>query len=154
MKINELFNELKEKECYTSFILENADAFLTTGFFLLAREEKEGDSLQLDFYLPKEEKMVSFEYPFTQSKKHDDIITDCVPLHVENLSVDLDTVRDVVEAEFKKEFGKIILVFQRGVWNVTAIDGVDLKRCKIEAASGEILESGNLSLNDVVRIKK
>ena len=154
MKISELFDELKGKECYTSFIADNPDAFLTAGFFMVARDEKEGDTLQLDFYLPKQERMVSFAYPFTESKKHDDVITDCEELKVDNLKVDLDAVRDDVEKNFKKKFGKIILVLQRGVWNVTAIDGVDLKRCKIDAVSGEVLESGNLALNDVVRFSK
>jgi len=154
MKLIDLLEELKEKDCYLDFKKKYPNSYLTAGFFMLNTAEKEGDSFQIDFFIPSENKMASFSYPFSTFKVHEDEIKDRVEILNLELKVDIPNLQEFVKEHFKKEFSKVIAIIQEDIWNLTCISGMDLKRLKINAYTGEIIETGSLNLGDIIKIKK
>ncbi len=152
MEIFSLFKELKERECYNEFMTKYPEAFFCAGFFIISEE---GDKANLDFFIPKERKMASFEYPFSNFKIHEDEIKEAKPLdNLEGLKIDVGGLKGFVETETGKKFPKIIAVLQNGIWNLTCLNGLDMSRIKIDAYSGEFKKKDEGNLMDMIRIKK
>ena len=154
MKIKKLFNELKKKKAYQNFKKEYPDSFLTAGFFILSTNEKESDKIQLDFFLPHEKKIASFEYPFVSFIIHEDEIEKATKITNLDPKIDINNIKQTTEKVLGGKFTKIIAILQNEIWNVTALYGITIKRMKINAYTEEIAEAGDLSLNDVMRINK
>ena len=154
MKVKELLSELQDKDSFKEFREKHQDSYFSTAFFILSKGEKDGDKIQLDYFIPSLEKLASFEYPFNTFKVHDDKI----PLQKEikdlNFKLDLDNLKDRIKEETNKEPNKVIAVLQNDEWNITCIDGLDLKRIKIDAYSGKVHESGDLKMTDIIQFRK
>ena len=58
-----------------------------------------------------------------------------------------------VTKNLDEEYPKVIGIFQHGIWNLTCMKGIKIKRLKLDVYSGETIESGDLNLNDVMRFK-
>jgi len=154
MKLKELFDELKEKDCYKEFKEQYPNSFLTAGLFMLSKAEKEGDELQLDFFIPEKKNIVSFKYPFNSIQIHEDPIESSNPIEDLDLKADILDLKEITKKEIGREFAKIIAVLQNGEWNTTCLDGMTIKRIRINAYTGEIISSGNLDMNDIMRFSK
>ena len=154
MKIKDLYSELEQKEAYQDFKKAHPDSYLTACFFILSEGEKEGDKIQLDFFIPSENKIATFEYPFTSSKIHEDKIEKATHLNNFDLKIDLTNIKETTEKVLGGNFRKIIAVIQNEIWNVTALSGSTIKRMKINAYTESIIEAGDLALNDVMRLGK
>jgi len=154
MKIQELLQELETKEAYKEFKGKYPISYLSAGFFILSQNEIEGDKVQLDFFVPSENKMASFEYPFASYKLHEDEIKEAVEIKDLDFKIDLTEIKEVTEKVLGQEFTKIIAILQNKMWNVTALAGIAIKRMKINAYTEEIAEAGDLALNDVMRFSK
>jgi hypothetical protein len=154
MKIKDLLNELKKSLCYNEFKKIHPDGFLCAGFFILSKSDKEGDKFQLDFLIPKEEKIVSFEYPFNSYKIHPEKIKNIKKVKDLRLKIDLDQINEKVKKEFNKDFKKLIAVFQNDSWNITCIEDLDIKRIKFNAYNGVVENSGDLKISDILRVEK
>ncbi len=154
MKFKELVEELNGKESYAKFIEQYPEAYLTAGFFILSTEEKEGDKVQIDFFIPSEKKIASFEYPFNTFIVHEDEIAESS--EVKNLEVKID-VMDLfgfVEEKTSKKFNKIIAILKDEIWNVTCLLGLDMQRLKFDCYSGEIKSEDKGMLTDFIKMGK
>ncbi len=151
MKLKELLKQLEQKDCYKEFKKQYPNSFFTAGLFMLSKSEKEGDKLQLDFFIPEKKNIASFEYPFSSVIIHKDPIESSNPIEYLNLKADIMDLNEITKKETGREFAKIIAVLQNGEWNTTCLDGISNKRIRINAHSGEIISSGNLSMNDIMR---
>jgi protein-arginine kinase activator protein McsA len=88
MKVRDLLEELEEKQEYINFKEKNPETFFTAAFLIL-NTEQQTEEIQLDFFLPSENKICSsqikpqinegkiaaFCHPFTKPKIHDNIIS-------------------------------------------------------------------------------
>ena len=147
-------HELQETSAYKDFMQLYPDACLTSGFFILNKNEKEGDSLQLDFFLPSEKKMASFEYPFREVKVHDDNIENRQEITNLNFTIDIPDLEAKVTEVTGKDYAKIIAILEKDVWNLTCLSGMDLKRLKIDVHTGEASGNEDVKLTDIIKIQK
>ncbi len=154
MKLQELIQELKEKNTYREFKKKYPNSYFSAGFFIFSSNEKEGDKLQLDFFIPTENKIASFEYPFVSYKIHEDKIEKAEEIKDLNLKMDVTNLKEVTERVLGQKFTKIIAILQERIWNITALSGITIKRMKINAYTENIIEAGDLALNDVMRVGK
>ena len=67
MKVQDLLEELEDNDFFKKFKSENPSAFFSAGFFIMNLKEK-SETIQLDFFLPKQNKIVAFEHPFKEPK--------------------------------------------------------------------------------------
>ena len=72
MKVQDLLTELKETEYYQSFKQENPEAFFCSAMFVLG----DADKIDLNFFLPKQNKISSFSMPFASIINHPEEIKD------------------------------------------------------------------------------
>ena len=152
MEILSLFKELKERECYNKFITEYPEAFFCAGFFIISDE---GDKAQLDFFIPKEKKMASFEYPFNDFKIHEDEIKEAKPLeNLEEIKIEIHELKDFVEKKTQKKFKKIIAVLQNKIWNLTCLNGLDMTRMKVDAFSREVTKNEKSNLMSFMGVRR
>ncbi len=154
MKFKELFDELKTKDSYANFIQEYPEAHLTAGFFILSTEEKEGDKVQIDFYLPNEKKIASFEYPFASYQVHEDEILQSGEITNLDIKIDIMDLFGFVEEKTSKKFNKVIAILKDDIWNVTCLLGLDMQRLKFCPYTGEIKEESKGMLSDFIKMKK
>ena len=172
MKVQDLVEELQEKESYQKFISENPSAFFGAGFFILDLKG-EHEQIQLDFFLPEqnrvcpnqtksqisEGKIVAFEFPFGEPKVFDETVKAMQPQTTE-IKIDLDDLETVCK-EIIKEGGsllvptKIIAVLKDGQWNLTCMDDMlGIVRIRLDATTGEKIDFSKGSLMDFMGIKK
>lgn len=158
MKISSLFQELKEKDFYRDFIKQNPDAFLMAGFFIFDYDA-DRQQIHLDFFLPKEKKIASFEYPFSGVKIHPDEMKSATQLSLD-LKVDVNNIKDEVEKQKEKtkpgmKINKLIAILKDNNWNTTLLsNSLDIIRVCINAVTGESIKCENLNLGDFMKISK
>ncbi|MBT7705929.1 hypothetical protein HN747_00635 [archaeon] len=154
MKFNELVKELKEKESYQSFMEKNPDAYVCAGFLILSKEEKEGDKLQINLFLPKKKRIATFDYPFNSFVEHEDEITEASAVDEKDLALDVDDLQAFIKEKTGIEPLKIIAIFKDGIWNLTLLNGMDMRRLKIDAYTKEVLHEDKGLLSDFIKVKK
>jgi hypothetical protein len=154
MKFEELIKELKEKDSYNKFISENPSAILCAGFFILSSGEKEGDKIQINFFVPEKKRIFTFDYPFNNFMEHKEEVSKSVEIKDFNLKVDLDNLKDFLKEKFKLDAKKIIGILKDDIWNLTILDGMDMRRYKINAYSGEVVSEDKGLLSDFIKIGK
>lgn len=158
MKFVELVEELSEKDFFKTFIRDNPGAFLSAGFFILDLKDKT-EKIQLDYFLPKESKVVGFEYPFVEARVFDDKI-DGMKVLSTDLSVDVGNLEFVSNSIIKSNKSlinptKIIAVLRDNEWNLTCMDdALGIVRIRINALTGEEISFDKGSLMDFMGIKK
>lgn len=170
MKTKDLVNELEDKEVYKNFKEKYPDSFFSAGFFILNLQDK-SEQLQLDYFLPSESKIAAFEFPFSEPKIHDEIISvkngQTVGKEIsEQKSQSLDLEIDIDDLENKsleiiKENSssvnptKIIAILKDDIWNLTCMDNMlGIIRIKINAKTGETVNFNKGSLMDFMGIRK
>jgi len=150
MKVSELLIELKEKESYKDFKKENPEAFFCSAMFVLG----DADKIDLNFFIPNQNKISSFAMPFASLTNHPEEIKDQTEIKDLNLKIDADNLKQTIEDKTGKKFTKLIAVLHDRIWNVTCLNGLDMSRMNIDAYSGEIEKKDEGSLMDMMRIKK
>ena len=171
MKVQNLLQELQEKQEYKDFQSKNPDAFFMATFLILDLKQKT-EQIQLDFSLPSENKIAAFEYPFTEPKIHDNIISvsksgTTEPAKVPKMSkqtteikVDIDDLEPKCKKLIKENNSllvqtKIIAILKDDIWNLTCMDDMlGIVRIKINAVSGETIDFNKGSLMDFMGMKK
>lgn len=154
MKFKDLFEELKTKECYTEFSGKYPDAHLSAGFFILSTEEKEGDKVQIDFFIPSEKKIASFEYPFNSVQVHEDEIAESKEITNLDIKVDIMDLFGFAEEKTSKKFNKVIAILKDDIWNVTCLRGLDMQRLKFCPYSGDVQSEETGLLSDFIKMQK
>ncbi|MDH3353333.1 MAG: hypothetical protein OEL87_02705 [Nanoarchaeota archaeon] len=158
MKIQDLVEELQEKQSYQNFKVENPSAFFAAGFFILDVKETQ-EQIQLDFFLPEKERIAAFEFPFTEAKIFDEKVNPMSP-QTTDIKIDLDDIGPISK-EIIKENGsaiiptKIIAILKDNQWNLTCMDDMlGMVRIKLDALTGKKIDFSKGSLMDFMGIKK
>ena len=158
MKVQDLLEELKEKECYKKFKSENPSTFFSAGFFILDLKQK-SETIQLDFFLPEQNKIVAFEHPFKEPKIFDEKIKQ-MQFQTTDIKVDIDDLEPICKTIIKENNlliipTKIIAILKDNQWNLTCMDDIlGIVRIKLNAVTGEQVEFKKGSLMDMMGIKK
>jgi hypothetical protein len=156
MEISGLLKELKERDCYTEFISKYPKSYFCAAFFVISDG---GDKVQLDFFLPGEDKMASFEYPFSSYTVHPDEIKGAKEQDSE-ISLESEDLRGSIEKILEKNKNnmkptKIIAILKDDIWNITGLDNfAQMIRIKINAKTKEELSYDKGSIMDIAQVKK
>lgn len=151
MKIKELIDELEKKESFNECKNKHTDLFFTAGFFMLSKNEKETDTIQLDYCSESLKQFFSFTYPFNTYEHHKDTMNNAQKISNLNFTIDLDNLSETITKKTGHEYKKIIAILQNNEWNITCIDGISIKRIKINAITGEVNKNENLQMQDIMR---
>ena len=150
MKLKELLAELKESESYKDFKQENPEAFFCSAMFVLG----DADKIDLNFFIPNQNKISSFAMPFASITTHPEEIKDQTEIKNLDFKIDADNLQDSVEEKTGKKFTKLIAVLHNGNWNLTCLNGLDMFRSNLDAYTGELEKKEEGSLMDMVRFRK
>lgn len=170
MKIQDLVEELQEKQEYKTFQEQNPDTFFAAAFLILDLENKT-EQIQLDYFLPQQNNIAAFSYPFAEPKIHDDIISVKegkttsaeVPIMTKQttqIKIDIDDLESKCKELIKENNSltiptKIIAILKDDIWNLTCMDDMlGIVRIKINAVSGELQDFNKGGLMDFMGIKK
>jgi hypothetical protein len=154
MKFKELVEDLKEKESYKKFMSENPRAYICAGFFILSSAEKEGDKVQINLFIPSKKRIATFDYPFNNFFEHEDEIEKASEIEDFNFKLDITGLKDFIKEKLKIEPLKIIGILKDDIWNLTLLNGVDMRRLKVNAYTLEILEENKGLLTDFIKFTK
>jgi len=168
MKIQDLYEELKEKPFFQKFQSDNPESFLYAGFFVLDLEQ-DCEKIQLDIYNKKENRIEIVEFPFETIKVQENMLPGMeekpiVPEEMKELNLDLKVDIDDLKERSKEIINaneastrptKIIAVIKDNEWNLTCMDNaLGVVNMKINAKTGEEISFKKSSLMDIVKIKK
>ncbi len=171
MKIQELIEELQDKSEHSEFKSQNPKTFFAAAFLILDLENQT-EQIQLDYFLPEENKIAAFSHPFTKPKIHDNIISvskegqtkpaNPQPMQAQTakIKIDIDNLESacseiIKENESKLQPTKIIAILKDDIWNLTCMDNaLGIVRIKINAISGEAIDFNKGSLMDFMGMKK
>jgi|GEM_PF-654097 hypothetical protein len=193
MKLQYLTEELEEKQNYKTFQSQNPDIFFSAAFLILNLEHipqhsairgtpSSEEQIQLDYFLPKENKIAVFSHPFSQNteghteqctepKIHDDIISvkegKTTPVKVKvmtkqttEIKIDIDDLETKCKELIKKNDSsivptKIIAILKDDIWNLTCMDNMlGIIRIKLHAISEELLDFNKGGLMDFMGVKR
>lgn len=161
MKIQPYLDKLNSSNKFKEFISKNPDAYFSAGFFMI--DLAEGNNLhQIDYYLPKEKKIVTFMLDKDIEMKKDDLQNDSVPKGIEgNIEIDLDVLKGIVEDEMKNhtvttKLIKIIAVIQniegKKVWNLNCLTSdMGIIKVHVDDSDHSVLKFENVNLFDAVK---
>jgi hypothetical protein len=158
MKVQDLLTELQETEHYKTFKSQNQEAFFSAAFIIFDLESQT-EKIQMDFFLPNQNKMASFEHPYTEAKIHEDEIKD-MKLQSTEIKIDIDDLEQKCQTTIKENESaikptKIIAILRDDQWNLTCMDNaLGIIRIKLNAITGEQTEFNKGSLMDFMGIKK
>ena len=171
MKVQDLVKELEEKECFKTFKDQNPDTYFSVAFLILDITNRT-EQVQLDYYLPKTNKIAAFEYPFKEPKIHDNIISvskegqtrPATPKQMQKQTkknkLDIDNLEPKCNELIKENNSfikptKIIAILKDDIWNLTCMDNaLGIVRIKVFAISEELLDFNKGGLMDFMGIKK
>jgi hypothetical protein len=160
-KSSQLLERLKSKPGYNKFIDANPDAFLYAMFCIVSANEKEGDKIQFDFYIPKEKKISYSEYPFDEIKVQNQT-TEFVPkpINIENFKIDVEDLWNVVEKIQNEQndkciINKIIAIFKEDCLDLTCMSAnLDILKMKVNHLTGEFISYKKENLTNFVQVRK
>jgi len=162
MKIQPYFDKLKSSKEYNNFISKNPSAYLSSGFFVLDFQTKK-NMHQIDYYIPKNKKIQTFILDSKEViSKESETLNQIVPKKInQNISLDLDVLKGLVEDEMKNhtittKLQKIIAIIQnvegKLVWNLNCIT-TDMGIIKVHISDRDhsILKFDKINLYDVMK---
>ena len=158
MKIKDLISELEDNSFFKKFKLENPSSFFSAGFLILDLKEK-SETIQLDFFLPEENKIAAFEHPYKEPKIFEDKISEMKP-QTTDIKIDINDLEVTCKTIIEKNNSsvnptKIISILKDNQWNLTCMDDMlGIVRIKLDAISGEQISFDKGSLMDFMGIKK
>lgn len=156
-----LLERLKQKPGYEKFMKDNKDAFLYAIFCILSNNEKEGDKVQFDFFIPSSKKIAYSEYPFDEIKvQHQEANVNSKILELEKLKIDTEDLWKIVEKmqlenKDNSVITKIMGVLREETWDLTCTTAtIDMIRIKVNAITGEGVHYKKESLANLIQIKR
>lgn len=163
MNIQFYFEKLFNSSEFQEFSKEHPEAYLCSGFFVIDKEGKD-DQAHLDYFLPKEKEMVSFQLDSMQ-KIPVELFNERIP---ESISSDVDFEFDEMEnLIFKKmESEKITNTVQKMIFSLQKLDGKDflvgnifisslgILKINIDLSEMKIVEFQKKSIFDIVNVLK
>ena len=161
MKIQPYLKKLGKDEKFKNFIEKNPDSYFSAGFFVLDFEEKK-NMHQVDYYLPKEKKMMTFTLDGKVEMKKSELHNDLIPGKIDGkINLDLDTLKGIVEDEMKNhtvthKLHKIIAVVQnldgKLIWNLNCITSdMGVVKVHVDDQTHSILKFEPVNLFDIVK---
>lgn len=156
-----LLERLKQKSAYEKFNKDYPENYLYALFCLLSEAEKEGDKIQFDFYVPKENKIAIADYPFDEIKVSTQEINPApsklslneVNLDFEHLKQEIRTIQE--KNSDKTKINKIMAILKEDKWHLTCMsETIDILKIKIDAKTKECLEFKKENLMNFVQIRK
>jgi hypothetical protein len=160
MRSIEFLELLKNKEFFKKFEEENPDSYLCGVFCILNKEEKEGDKVSFNFFIPSKKQVALMESPYMdvciskeerEFKRLEDL---------DKIKVDLLDLWDIVEdakknIKLNSEIGKIIAFLNFENWDLTCFtSALDIIKIKIDSHTGKTLDVSKKSLFDSIAIQK
>jgi hypothetical protein len=156
-----LLERLKHKPGYEKFVKDNSDSFLYAIFCILSNNEKEGDKIQFDFFIPSSKKIAYSEYPFDEIKvQNQETNVVSKRLDLEKVQVDVENLWEVVEKlQLEKKdtsvITKIMGVLREETWDLTCTTAtIDILRIKLNANTKECINYRKENLTDFIQIRK
>ena len=154
--------KLKESKEFAKFKEENKDAYLCSAFFIIDYETKI-NTQQIDFFLPKENKICLFNINGKITRKIDDIF-ETKEKKLEELDphvmIEVKDVEEIAKKEWKdKSIKKIFAVLQKKEnnqrWNLTCItEGAIILKMQIDSETGKIFKKEERNLMDFIKKAK
>lgn len=160
MKISDLLKRLEKEDFYQDFIKENPDNYLSALLCILTKNEKEGDKIQLDFFIPSKKRLAYSEYPFIQMQYPEDEILEMKQLTNEEMAFGLDELWEIVENAKKDNdafqvTSKIIGILKDNSWTLTCLDEtMGMVKINLNSATGEVIKFNKGNLTDFMGFKK
>lgn len=158
MQIINFLNKLRKTSTYKKFKEEHPESYFSIGFFILDLKSH-NNIIQLDFFLPKEKKLASFEYPSFEFKIHEERVENLIR-QSENPKIDIKDLEGISREIIQKNNSslnptKIIAILKGDEWNLTCMDGMlGIIKIKVNAITGEEISFGTGSFMDMIKIKK
>jgi hypothetical protein len=156
-----LLERLKQKKGYGKFLKDNPDAFLYALFCILSNNEKEGDKIQFDFFIPSLKKIAYSEYPFDEIKvQNQETNVVSKKLELENVKVDLEDLwKEIEKIQLEKKdntvITKIIAVLREETWELTCTTStLDMIRVKLHSKTKECIDYKKENLSNFIQIRK
>jgi len=162
MKIQPYINKLNKSKKFKEFIEKNPNAYFSAGFFVLDFQENKNVH-QIDYYIPNQKKMATFELDKGIDMKISEITDkNIMPAKIEGKTkLDLDVLKGIVEDEMKNhtvthKLQKIIVILQNLngnlIWNLNCITSdMGVIKVHIDDETHSVLKFEEISLFDVVR---
>lgn len=160
-KSQQLFDRLKQKSCYEKFINANPEAYLYAIFAMFSSAEKEGDKMQFDFLVEKNNRVAIAEYPFEEVKVSlQEINPKPKKLELSEINLDIEDIPEEIqkiqkEKKDKTNITKTIAILKEGVWDLNCLTStVDILKIKIDAKTKECLNFKKESMMNFIQFKK
>lgn len=169
MKINEIIKSVEASKEYNEFKKNNKDSFLLSLFFIVS-PKFEFEIEQVNYFLPKDNKVMSFILNNDGIKtKLDELYNKQSHLEKTNneldirIKVDLEEMKSVIDEKISNkkngDLTKTILVFQelngKPCWNLTFMfSGLKLLNIIIDAKTGKIDKEEVTNLADMMKFQK
>lgn len=162
MDLRFYLEKLHDSEEYQDFMIENPDAYMCSGFFVMDFE-KEDHQRHLDFYAPSLKKIFSFKLEKGIEKVPIDTFDENVP---RKLNIDYDfsltnienLIRErMVQEKVKSRIQKILLSLQnienKDLLTATVfVSGLGMLKVNINPISKKILDFDRKSFFDMMKI--
>jgi hypothetical protein len=162
MKIQPFLDKLNQSKSFKDFSKKNPEAYFSAGFFVIDLLDKK-NLHQLDYYLPKEDKIATFLLDGdVELKIGEKIKSDKAPEKIQgDINLDLDVLKGIVEDEMKNKnithkIHKIIAIIQNNekklIWNLNCITSdMGVIKVHIEDSTHSVLKFEPINLFDVVK---
>lgn len=102
MNMQFYMEKLSSSEEFKSFMKENTDAYLCSGFFVI---DKSGDDNKqhFDYYIPNSKKMFSFQLEGGVKMVPIEILNEKIPEKISKLEFDFDNMELMIQKEMEKQ---------------------------------------------------
>ncbi len=158
MNFQAILKKLQNSKEFADFKKDNADCYLCAGFFVLDFESG-SETKQLDFFIPKKNKIVTFVLNDAINLKIEDAIEKKLGKINPEIKIELPAAIEKAKKECKSKVNKIIAILQvlegRQVWNLTCmLEGFSMLLLHVDSQSGEIIKKEKRNLFDFVKTEK
>ena len=155
--------KLSSSREFKDFIKENKDAYLCSGFFVVDKDGKDNKQ-HLDYYLPKEKKMISFQMEEGIKKVFVDMFDDKVPKKISKSEFDFDDMEEMIQRRMQEQ--NIKNKIQKIIFSLQNLDGKDFLICtvfismlgilkvNIDLSNKKITEFEKKSFFDIMKVTK
>lgn len=158
MNFQAILKKLQRSKEFADFEKENANCYLCAAFFVLDFESG-SETKQLDFFIPKKNKIVTFVLNDSIKLKIEDAIEKKLGRINPEIKIELPAAIEKAKKECKSKVNKIIAILQvlegRQVWNLTCmLEGFSMLLLHVDSQSGEITKKEKRNLFDFVKTEK
>lgn len=164
MRLSEYFRELQKSENFKQFVIKNPGTFFCSAFFVIDKE-KNDNKQHLDFYVPSQEKIFSFQMENSIKMSTIELLDKKIPEKIQVKSdIDFGKVEDGILDEMERK--KISSKIQKLIFSLQKVEGRNfligtiflsmfgLLKVIIDADTGKMTDFEKKSVFDMVNIFK